>query len=109
MFVDKIMSIFLTLLVAVVVLTALWDIFYNNEQIINWIIKSLTTILSVAVVILILFGVYELKKCRFGSKFEIDVICNNTWKFIFIWLWYILGFAGIISFIGYYSYNIKKK
>jgi len=103
------MSIFFSLFLTTVVLTVLWDIFYNSRHIINWIIKALPTILSVTVVILILYGVYELKKCRFGSKFEIEAICNNTWKFIFIWLWYILGFVGIISYIGYYSYTIKKK
>ena len=106
---NTIYEIFVSAFLFTVIITIIWDLLFNAKSITNSIIKMLPTIMIIAGVIFILYGMYELKKCKFGSKFEIDFICDNTWKFIVTYLWYLIGFIGSISYIVYYSYNIKKK
>ena len=108
-------GIYITIFIIVAAAIAA-DIFLSADSILKSIFESIADnwkfILIPFLVIIFLWLVYEYKKCTGGrwiSKLEIDSICNNTWQYILIWSWYIIGFFGLAGFIVYYSTTEKVK
>jgi len=109
---DKLKSGIYLLIAVVVIGGVINDLVGSTDSILKPIFKSdnWKFILIPFLVIIFLWLVYEYKKCTGGqwiSKLEIDSICNNTWQYILIWSWYIIGFFGLAGFILYFSTTEK--